>query len=29
MTALYKGYSPDEKRWTWFVTEPGKAKELA
>ncbi len=26
---LYKGYSPSEKRWTWFVTEPGKAKELA
>lgn len=26
---LYKGWSPDEKRWTWFVVEPGKAKELA
>jgi hypothetical protein len=29
LTALYKGYSPNESRWTWFVTEPGKAKELA
>ena len=29
LTALYKGYSPTESRWTWFVIEPGKAKELA
>lgn len=29
LEALYKGYSPKERRWTWFVTERGKAKELA
>jgi len=26
---LYKGWSVDENRWVWFVTEPGKASELA
>jgi hypothetical protein len=26
---LFKGWSPTEKRWAWFVVEPGKAKELA
>ncbi len=26
---LYKGWSPDEQRWVWFVTDPGKAAELA
>lgn len=25
---LHKGWSPQEKRWTWFVVEPGKAKEF-
>ncbi len=26
---LYKGWSSGEQRWIWFVSEPGKAEELA
>jgi hypothetical protein len=26
---LYKGWSPGQQRWMWFVSEPGKAQELA
>lgn len=27
--ALFKGYSPTERRWIWFVMEEGRAPELA